>query len=379
MSAEAWTPAVAGNIAAMPAYVPGTSLEQAQRESGLRELCKLASNEHPAAPSPLAVQAMQQALLAANRYPDASHHALKQDLARQLGCEPGMLAIGNGSTELIDLCIRVLVPRNEAVLTHQAAFIAYRQFAQLHGCQCIEAPIRKDLSVDVEALLDRLTPTTRLVCLANPNNPTGRAIGAAELDHLARELNRRRVLLLLDYAYWEYVTDPAVPDPNTLFQRHPNVLILRTFSKAHALAAVRVGYLLARPAVIALIERARPPFSVSTIAIEGARATLHDAAHLAATVAANAASRRQIEQFLLDTPFPVTPGQGNFLLVDFLQDAAVLYQRFLQQGVILRPVGNYGLPTHLRISCGSDDDNRRLFAAMRALFPGLVGGPRQVH
>lgn len=379
MRAETWLPSVAPNILAMQPYVPGNPLAQVQRDFGLRDVCKLASNENPLPPSPHAVAAMQHALMSANQYPDGSHHALKQALARRLGCEPAALAIGNGSTELIDLCIRVLVPQSDAVLTHDAAFVAYRLFSQLHGCQCIEAPIEEDLRVDVDALLSRISDNTRMLCLANPNNPTGRALDGAEIDHLSRELNKRRVLLLLDYAYWEYVTDPNIPDPTALFHRHPNVMVLRTFSKAHALAAVRVGYLMARPSIIELIERARPPFSVSSVALEGAYAALEDTEHLAATVKANAGSKQQIEHYLHNTPFDVTPSQGNFLLVDFKRPAAPIYQGLLERGVIVRPVSNYGMPTRLRISCGAHADNQRLFGAFDGLFPELSKGAQPIH
>ncbi len=242
-----WNPEVPENIEKMVPYPPGKPIEETEREFGISGVVKLASNENPLGPSPKAVAVLKKAVDQLNLYPDGSHYKLKNALAAKLGVTPAEISIGNGSNEFIDLLPRAFVGRDRNMVTQQAAFVIYKLCAQLQGCECKEAPISSDLTVDIDALLALVDADTKLVVLANPNNPTGAYLNKNEVERLAQELLDRRILLVLDYAYWEYVTEPSIPDPISVYQRFPNVMVLRTFSKIYGLAGLRVGYVVGKP------------------------------------------------------------------------------------------------------------------------------------
>ncbi len=363
-----WLPEVPPHIASMVPYPPGKPIEETEREYGITGVVKLASNENPLGPSPKALAAIRETLPQLHLYPDGSHFVLKKSLAERLGCTSEELCIGNGSNEFIDLLPRIFVSRGRNLVTHQAAFVIYKLCAQLQGVQCIEAPIDDKLDVSVDALLATVNADTRLVMLANPNNPTGNFLDADEVDRLAAELGKRQILLVLDYAYWEFVTDKSIPDPMTVYRKHPNVIVLRTFSKVYGLAGTRVGYLIADRKITAMVERTRQPFNVSSVALTAAVAALGDQEHLEASVKLNTSSKAELEMKLARYPLRVYPSQGNFLLVDMKRPSKELYVEFLKRGVIVRPTANYGFPTFFRISSGLPNENQKLFAAMDALF-----------
>lgn len=363
-----WNPVVPENIASLVPYPPGKPIEETEREYGISGVVKLASNENPLGPSKLALEAMRKSLNELHLYPDGSHYHLKKTLSEKLGCSSDELSVGNGSNEFIDLLPRAFVPREKNIVIQQAGFVAYKLCAQLQGCGCIEVPIDEDLNVSVDAILSSVNADTRLVCLANPNNPTGNFFNEAEVDRLASELSKRQVLLVLDYAYWEYVTNPAIPDPMQVFRKHPNVIVLRTFSKIYGLAGARVGYMVGDAQIVSTIEKSRQPFNVSSIALRGANAALLDDDHVKRSVALNNSSKAEITRFLEKYPVRVFPSQGNFLLVDMKRPTKELYVEFLKRGVILRPVTNYGFPNFFRISAGLPEENQKFFAAMESIF-----------
>lgn len=363
-----WSPEVSSNIAQLVPYPPGKPIEETEREYGITGVVKLASNENPLGPSPKAVEAMRDALSSLQLYPDGSHFHLKRALAKRLGCLPEELCIGCGSNEFIDLLPRVFVPHGRNMITHQKAFVVYKLCAQLVGCQLIETPVDENLDVDVDALLGAVTDDTRLVMLANPNNPTGNYLSAEEIERLASELNRRKVLLVLDYAYWEFVTAGDLPDPMTVFRKHANVVLLRTFSKAYGLAGARVGYMVARKPIVSVVDKSRQPFNVTSLALAGAVAALDDEEHLRRSVELNNSSKLELEKVLKRYPFRIYPSQGNFLLVDMERPSKDLYVEFLKRGAIIRPVANYGLPNCFRISAGLPAENRRFFDALESIF-----------
>lgn len=363
-----WTPEVAENITQLVPYPPGKPIEETEREYGITGVVKLASNENPLGPSAKAVDAIRGALSSLQLYPDGSHFHLKKALSQRLGCLPEELCIGCGSNEFIDLLPRVFVPRGRNMVTHQKAFVVYKLCAQLVGCELIEVPVDENLDVSVEALLSAVTDDTRLVMLANPNNPTGNYLSGDEIDRLATELNHRKILLVLDYAYWEYVTAKDLPDPMAVFRKHANVILLRTFSKIYGLAGARIGYMVARKPIVSLIDKSRQPFNVTSLALAGAVAALDDDDHLKRSVALNNSSKIEIESVLKRYPFRVYPSQGNFLLVDMKRPSKELYVEFLKRGAIIRPVSNYGLPTCFRVSAGLPEENKRFFAAVESIF-----------
>jgi histidinol-phosphate aminotransferase len=363
-----WTLEVPSNIEKLKPYPPGKPIEETEREYGITGVVKLASNENPLGPSPKALAAIERALKQVHLYPDGSHYHLKRALASHLGVSADEVCVGNGSNEFIDLLPRIFVAPNRNLLTHETAFIIYKLCAQLQGCGCIEVPVDENFKVDVEKLLKAVNADTRLVMLANPNNPTGSYLDAASIEHLATELGKRHIPLVLDYAYWEYVTEKSIPDPIEVFRRHRHVVILRTFSKIYGLAGVRVGYLIGDRKITSLVERARQPFNVSSIALMGAAAALEDKDHVAKSIKLNTASKAEIAQRLAKYPVRVFESQGNFLLVDMKRPSTELHPEFLKRGVIIRPVANYGLPNFMRVSAGLPEENKKLFSAMDEIW-----------
>jgi len=363
-----WSLEVPAHISSLVPYPPGKPIEETEREFGISGVIKLASNENPLGPSPKAVAALEALLPKLHLYPDGSHYALKKALSERLGVAAQEISIGNGSNEFIDLLPRVFVGPGKTIVSHKAAFIAYKLCAQLNGCIYREAPVDESLKVKVDDILSAVNADTRLVFLANPNNPTGQYLNADEVERLAVELGRRHVLLVLDYAYWEYVTESAIPDPIKVFRKHPHVIILRTFSKVYGLAGVRVGYMIAHRDVTAMVERARQPFNVTSSGLVAATAALDDDAFVRRSVELNNKSKAEMEKAFAKFPVKLFSSQGNFMLIDMKRQSTELHTQFLKQGVILRPVANYGLPTFFRVSCGTIEENKKLFAAMESVF-----------
>lgn len=347
-------------------YVPGKPIEETRRELGLKRVVKLASNENPLGPSPRALRAATRLLAEAHRYPDGGAYSLKRALSRFHGVSPQSIIVGNGSNEIIDFLVRTYCLPGDAIVTSQAAFIAYRLCAQIHGVRTLEAPLAGGLRFDMDAMLERVREDerARLVFIANPNNPTGAYVSESELVAFLEKLRKIRggsVLVALDYAYWEYVTARDLPDPMELMRRFPGILVMRTFSKVYGLAGFRVGYAIASPGIIEMLEKVRQPFNVSSLGMAAAEAALSDSAFVRTAVKLNSRGLRFWEEALERMGIPFWPSQGNFLLVDVQggvgRSGVEVYQACLRRGVILRPVANYGLPGALRISVGTPAEN----------------------
>lgn len=368
----AWSPEVPEQIQKLVPYTPGKPIEETERELGITGVVKLASNENPLGISRAALDAALAAAQKAHLYPDGSHYELKNSLATHLNVSAQELSIGSGSNEFIDLLPRAFVAPNRNLITHQYAFIAYKLCAALQGCQCIEVPVDSNFSVDVEHILKAVNANTRLVILANPNNPTGSVVAPSDLERLASELANRNILLVLDYAYWEYVSSERVADPMALYRKYPNVIVLRTFSKIYGLAGLRVGYAIARPAVISTIERVRQPFNVSAVALSAAVAALSDQEHVVKSRLHNQRERSAIVKFLKQFDYRVIETEGNFVVLDLESPASQWYEEFLREGVILRPLGSYGLSNYMRISVGLESENQKFFDAASKLFGEAV-------
>lgn len=372
-----WSPEILPNVASLTPYPPGKPIEETERELGITGIVKMASNENPLGPSPRAMEAIRAAVSNLHVYPDGSHYGLKRAVAKFSNCAAEEIMIGNGSNELLDLLPRAFIPRNRNMVTHKAAFAIYRLVAQLRGCGCIEAPIdEKSLTVTVDSVLSSVNADTRMVFLANPNNPTGGALSVDEIDTLAKELDKRHILLVLDYAYWEFVTDKHVPDPMVVWRKFSNVIILRTFSKVYGLAGARVGYMIANRNLVSTVEKCRQPFNISSAALVGAAAALEDQDHVHRSVNLTIESKAELAKGLALYPVHVYPSQGNFYLVDMHRPSAELYPEFLKRGVIIRPVLNYGLPTCFRVSAGLPKENEKFFAAMDGVFGKPSGSKR---
>lgn len=347
-------------------YSPGKPIEEVEREFGVAGAAKLASNENPFGPSPLALKATQEAAATVHRYPDGAGTALKACLAERLGVEPAQIALGNGSNELLELAARIfLQPGDEAVMA-RPAFIIYRMACQALGAVAVEVPCR-DFVHDLAGMAAAVSSRTKLLFVGNPNNPTGTAVPPATLEAFVRRLPPEP-LLILDEAYWEFLPEGERPRSLDWVREGRRCFVLRTFSKVYGLAGLRVGYGVGPPELIGLLDRLRAPFNVNALAQVAAAAALEDRAHVTRTIAGTAEGRAALAAGLTALGFRPVPSVTNFLLVDVRRDGAAVAEALLRRGVIVRPMGAYGLPTHLRITVGTAAENARALEALRAVL-----------
>ena len=358
----------APGVRGLSPYVPGKPPEQLERELGIKGSVKLASNENPLGPGPRARAALAAAIANVGHYPDGSGHGLRARIAHRHGVDIGQVTLGNGSNDiLVMLAEAFLVPGAEAVYS-QYAFAVYPAAVQASGAtaRVVAAwPARHEqpLGHDPAALAGAVGPATRMIFVANPNNPTGTWLDEAQLDALLGAVPSD-VIMVLDEAYHEYSASQGVPDGLRWLARHPNLVVTRTFSKAYGLAGLRVGYAISHPDLADILNRIRQPFNVSVPALAAAAAALDDHEHLAATVALNRAGIERLRAGLAGLGVVAAPSAGNFVLADLGQAAGPIDHRLLREGVIVRPLANYGLPNHLRITTGTAAQNERLLAAM---------------
>lgn len=350
-------------------YEPGKPIEDLARELGLAPgaIVKLASNENPLGPSPKALEAMRAALERAHFYPDGGGYYLRTAIAERHGVARENVILGNGSNEIIEFLGHAFLQPGDEVITAGHAFAVYRLMAQLFGARTVEVPERPGLRHDLPAMAAAITPRTRQIFVANPNNPTGTIVSAEEIDAFMA-LVPERVPIVFDEAYHEFLDDP----PDTLRyvrEGRDHVIILRTFSKIQGLANLRIGYGLATPAMVRLLEKTRQPFNANGIAQAGALASLGDTDHLARTKAVTDRGRAQLQGAFAAMGLPFIPSYANFVLVD-VGDAAAVFQALLVKGVIVRAMGGYKLPRHIRVSIGTEEQNRLFLDALAGALPG---------
>jgi len=356
-------------VRGLRAYDPGHDLVALRRRSDT--LTELGSNENPYGASPAARAALLDVMHDLHRYPDPLGGDLKRALAAKHGVGIGQILLGNGSHELLMQFAQVFAGPGDDVVASQYAFAVYALAAQAAGATLRLAPAlprghRMARGHDLDAFAAAVTPTTRLVYLANPNNPTGTWFAAAAFDAFLARIPAD-VLVVVDEAYAEFADAPEYASALPLLARHPNLIVTRTFSKAYALAGLRVGYAVAHAGLVAVMERVRESFNVNTIALAAAEAVLGDDAHLASSLARNAGQRAELADALHERGWFVHPSQTNFLLVEFGLDTPAIEASLLAQGVVVRPMAGYGLPQCLRITVGDTDENRRLIAALDGL------------
>jgi len=355
-------------IRALRAYDPGLDLVALRRADAAGVLVELGSNENSHGPSPAARAAIIDSLQTLHRYPDPLGGDLKRALAARHGVDVARIALGNGSHELLMMLAQVFAGAGDDVVASRYGFAVYALAAQAAGATLkLAEPLPAGHAMarghDLDALRAAIGPGTRLVYLANPNNPTGTWFPTAALASFLADVPAS-VIVVVDEAYLEYVTDPALASAATLLAAHPNLVVTRTFSKGYALAALRVGYLLAAPGLVAVLERVRESFNVNGPGLAACEAALADHQHLAAVRDRNAAEREALHDALRARSLAVSPSQANFLLVDFGRDAAAIAAGLVARGVVPRPMGGYGLPTCLRITVGHRDENRRFLQAL---------------
>jgi histidinol-phosphate aminotransferase len=351
----------------LPVYQPGRPIEEVARELNLpaEEIIKLASNENPLGPSPLAMDAMRQALSHLHLYPDGNAFYLKAKLAQKLGMTPGHLILGNGSNEIIEFIGHALMEPGTEVIVSQYCFAVYPIVTHLFGGNLITVPARK-YGHDLSAMLAAITSKTRVLFVANPNNPTGTM---AERDELARFVERvpPHVLLAMDEAYIEFLQNPLDLLPLVRSGAKPNVLLMRTFSKIYGLAGLRLGYGVGHPEVIAALEKVRQPFNVNAAAQAAAIAALDDREHMDRTRSNNLAGLRFFEEGFRKLGLEYVRSSANFILVRVGRGLEV-FQGLQKLGVIVRPMGGYQLPEWIRISVGTPDENSRCFSALQQVL-----------
>ncbi len=350
-------------LAGLPVYQPGRPIEEVARELGVpaSTVIKLASNENPLGPSPKALEAMRAALSQIHLYPDGSAFLLKRKLAERLGVEPANLILGNGSNEIIEFLGHALMTPGSEVVVSQYCFAIYPIVARMFGATVVTVPA-VNYGHDIDAMIAAITPATRVLFVANPNNPTGTLADRADMVRLLNEVPPY-VLLVLDEAYFEFLDDPIDFLPLVRSGNRENLILLRTFSKIYGLAGLRLGYGIGHPALIQNLEKARQPFNLNSIAQAAALAGLEDAEHMERTRNNNRDGLRFFERALHQAGLEYVPSHANFLLVK-VGDGQKIFLELQKKGVITRPMGGYQLPEWIRISIGTPAENQRCLDAL---------------
>lgn len=364
---------VSAEILNLIPYKPGKPISETKREYGLTEVIKLASNENSLGPSPMAVEAVQKFLSEQHRYPDSSGYELVQKISKKWNIPPTQIALGNGSNEIIDLLIRIFCESGDAILTSEAAFVAYQTCAQAARVRVHTVPLKPDLTIDLKAVADYFLNNPeakiRIIFIANPNNPTGTFVGGDEIDEfLARLGNRDDVLVVFDEAYTEYVRDKKFKEAAKFYNKYSNVLVLKTFSKVYGLAGFRLGALLAPEYVIEYYNRVRNPFNVNDLAQAAGIAALDDQEYIAKSQKLVWEGLDYFYKELKRLNLPFYPSQANFVLFDTKRNSELVHVNLLKKGLILRPVQNYGFKTLMRMTVGQMDENKKAIAAIEKML-----------
>ena len=354
-------------IRSLAPYPPGKPIEELEREYGIFGSIKLASNENPLGPSPKAMAAVAAALADVHRYPDGDCFYLKRALAKKYGVSPDAVIFGNGSNEIIELAVRTFMQRGDEAVMADQAFIIYRLVAQAAGATSRLVPLRH-YTHDLEAILDAITVATRVVFLANPNNPTGTIFRRRQWEEFLAALPPQ-IVVVMDEAYAEFVDDPEYPDSLAAHGTSRLLLTLRTFSKIYGLAGLRIGFGVAHPELIEVMNRVRQPFNVSSLAQVAALAALDDDEHVARTQQCNREGMAYLRAQCARLGLEFVPSCANFLMVH-VANGARIYEALLRQGVIVRPMSAYGFPEHVRVTVGTAAENERFINALEHILRG---------
>jgi histidinol-phosphate aminotransferase len=359
-------------IRGLPAYIPGRPIEEVERELKIHAI-KLASNENPIGPSPKAVEAVKNAVAESNRYPDGGTHLLRHKLARLHGVGMDQILMGLGSSEIIDLAARILLRPGKTGVTSHGSYAPFSLAIRASGAELVRVP-QEDFAFDLRAIADAVLghSETRIVYLANPNNPTGTAFGMAELQEFLRRVPVD-VLVVLDEAYIHYADRADMPDSVQLFREHKNLLIMRTFSKVYGLAGLRVGYGIGDTPVLEAMNKLRTPFNLTGLSQAGAMAALDDADHVNRSITENAAERARLTKGLSELGLRPVRSHSNFIFIDIGPEAQELCDELLHEGVIVRPLGWMGFPEAMRVSVGVVQENEKLLVVMSRLLSKRAG------
>jgi histidinol-phosphate aminotransferase len=358
-------------------YVAGTSIEEIQRKHGLEEICKLASNENALGPSPLAVEAMQKTLTNVHRYPPVADDELRAKLASTLsdsGLSEESFITGNGSCDVLVMVTRAfLCEEGDEAIICPPTFVLYEIVVNICGGKCVFVDLKDDFTYDLPRVLDSITDRTRLIFLCNPNNPTGTLIDRDELDDFLAQVPSC-VLVVIDEAYWEYADPELLPDTLAYIREGRNVLSVRTFSKVYGLGGLRMGYGIAYEELAQYIRRLRMPFHINAVTMRGAIAALDDQEHVEKSVQHNRIERGFLYAGLDDLELPYARSQTNFVIVRPGYDPQLIYERMLEQGVIIRPMAAFRAPDCFRITVGTRAENERLLRVLGDVMGALRAG-----
>lgn len=360
-------------VRALQPYQPGKPVEELERELGIREAVKLASNENPRGPGPAVHEALARAGAGLNRYPDGNGFELKRALAERLDVDPAMITLGNGSNDVLELLGRVFVGPGDRGIVDAHSFVVYPLAITSSGGELVRVP-SKHFGHDLEAMAAAVDDRCRIMFVANPNNPTGTRVTRAEVERLLASVPDD-LIVVLDEAYFEYVAAGDHPDGISLLADHPNLVVTRTFSKIHGLAALRMGFGVASPAIADLLNRLRQPFNANALAQAAAVAALGDEAYMAESRRLNDAGMAELTAAFDARQLAYIPSAGNFVTVK-VGDGAAVYAALLREGVIVRPIGGYGLPEHLRVTVGTAAENARFIDALDRVLEAQATGMR---
>ncbi|MFB5067681.1 MAG: histidinol-phosphate transaminase [Candidatus Wallacebacter cryptica] len=347
-------------------YVPGKHIDEVKREYGVSDIIKLASNENPLGMGSKARSAILENLDSVHVYPDGSAVGLRNKLAKQLAVEPEQIIVGNGSDELIKLTAETYLMPGDEVIICEPTFSQYRFAAALMGAKIVSVPL-DNYRYDLNAMAEQISEHTKIIFVCNPNNPTGTIVDTTELERFLSGVPKQ-ILVVIDEAYYEYVRSDVYPQTIDLLQDYPNLLITRTFSKIHALAALRVGYGVADPSVINAMLKTKEPFNVNSLAQAAAAAALDDQDHLQRSIEVNELGKRYLYEQFAEMGLESIPTETNFVLVALESDADAVCRQLMARGVIIRSGASFGLPSCVRITIGTMEQNRRMMGALKEVL-----------
>lgn len=354
----------------LPVYVQGKPIEEVERELKIHAV-KLASNENPLGPSPMAMEAARKALSESHRYPDGGTHAIREMLSEKTGVAFDEIFVGLGSSEIIDLAARVCLRAGLQGITSFGSYAPFSVAIRASGAELVLVP-QKNYAFDLEAILCAITPKTGVIYIANPNNPTGTAFGTAELEKFIARVPEG-VLVVLDEAYVHFAPSLDRRKSEEIYRRRKNVLILRTFSKVYGLAGLRIGFAFGRPELLAAMNKLRTPFNTSGVAQAAALAAMNDREHVARCIETNAVERKRLSEGLAKLGFHPVPSETNFVFIVVGPDAKALCDELLHLGVIVRPLGWMGFPEAIRISVGTAEENDKCLGALAQVLLNRAG------
>ncbi|QLB12617.1 histidinol-phosphate aminotransferase [Bisgaardia hudsonensis] len=357
-------------VKSLSPYQAGKPIEELERELGIQNIVKLASNENPFGFPESAKQAIIQQLNDLTRYPDSNGFELKKAIAEKFDLDMSQITLGNGSNDLLELFAHTFASEQDEIIYSQYAFIVYPLVTKAINAIAREVPA-KNWGHNLSGFLKVINQKTKLIYIANPNNPTGNFLSQSEIEHFLFQVPEH-IIVVLDEAYTEFTAPEERINSFALAKQYPNLIICRTFSKAYGLAGLRIGYAVSHPEIADLLNRVRQPFNCNSLALAAAIAVINDNEFVKKVAENNRLEMKRYEDFCLKHQLHYIPSKANFITIDFKQPASKIYEDLLREGVIVRPIAGYGLPNHLRVSIGLPEENTKFFTALTAILKKII-------